>query len=843
MNLHFGRHHQFKLGFKRLAQTLLSGATIANASVSPETPSSSQTAVASFTPTRTTLRTPEGNAATTSFALQFGGNASLKRTAAFSQHVRKATLYLIKGKRKMYLTKVPLSVDSINRGDVFILVIPRYGGTEDGEQELTGAALYLWSGSECSIVKKAKGREIAIRIQDREWNRKATLEELDDGTESQAAQKFWNTLSGGQLSHQPEAIKSAQEGGDDSEHERKIEVQMSLYGVNQNAESLYLVSKGKSLSSKIVGSGTCYVLDCFDEIYVWVGRSAKDAEKHIAAAWAEELASAPDRPEDTEVFTEKETVEGVFFMEKFVDWAESNVTLEVKRLSNIAPKDKTRYVYDRGGLDVKKTEKIDVKNMFEPPAPPVSWDRVEGEEENFGGPPNPEMDRGRLDLKVWLAQTTEGQGRVEVAKAEYGYFYSQESYLILYRHLTGREGNEKEAMIAYFWIGADCKGTEQGIAAYMAAHLDKKLQARQIRVTEGKEPAHFLRIFRENSTPMIVRRGTRAEYNHTEKILYHVKGFNEDEVRVIETAWAVSSLSSADSFVASLKDRVFVWHGAGSFAFQRSVAANAAQRLAAEADKQVQEVEELEEPKVFWQKLAGSDKKNHQYTDDYGSSVPLRTMKKNFAGVYKCRLFRVSHIIHGNPSSEEISPFVQADLDPTGVYILDAFFSIFVWVGSEARSNYKDVRLGLETALEYADYVGMQESVRNLDRTNIRLTYSGNEPPVFKSAFIAFEDGGDDITGSTGFLNKLKKRGASKKKTAKVVDESAAEILEKFNKASYSFDELKKKDNLPLGVDPTHVEAYLSENDFKKHFKIDKDTFSSYPAWKQAELKKRAGLF
>lgn len=50
----------------------------------------------------------------------------------------------------------------------------------------------------------------------------------------------------------------------------------------------------------------------------------------------------------------------------------------------------------------------------------------------------------------------------------------------------------------------------------------------------------------------------------------------------------------------------------------------------------------------------------------------------------------------------EISPFSQVDLSPKHIYILDAFFEIYIIVGSHAQSQYTSFRNALDFAQEYA---------------------------------------------------------------------------------------------------------------------------------------------
>ncbi|KAJ3171867.1 hypothetical protein HK101_011218 [Irineochytrium annulatum] len=50
------------------------------------------------------------------------------------------------------------------------------------------------------------------------------------------------------------------------------------------------------------------------------------------------------------VYLERDVGESVMFMETFPDWNDG-VTIEVKAARNVKVKDKTRYIYDRGGRE------------------------------------------------------------------------------------------------------------------------------------------------------------------------------------------------------------------------------------------------------------------------------------------------------------------------------------------------------------------------------------------------------------------------------------------------------------------------------------------------------------
>lgn len=60
---------------------------------------------------------------------------------------------------------------------------------------------------------------------------------------------------------------------------------------------------------------------------------------------------------------------------------------------------------------------------------------------------------------------------------------------------------------------------------------------------------------------------------------------------------------------------------------------------------------------------------------------------------------------------------------------------------------------------------------------------------------------------------------------------------------TYTLEELQRRDKLPKTVDLANLEMYLSDADFVAAFGMDKETYKSTPKWKQAPLKKKAGLF
>jgi len=55
-----------------------------------------------------------------------------------------------------------------------------------------------------------------------------------------------------------------------------------------------------------------------------------------------------------------------------------------------------------------------------------------------------------------------------------------------------------------------------------------------------------------------------------------------------------------------------------------------------------------------------------------------------------------------NPQITELYPFKQADLLPSNIYILDAFFEMYIIVGARSQHQYAAFRNALDFAQEYA---------------------------------------------------------------------------------------------------------------------------------------------
>jgi len=143
--------------------------------------------------------------------------------------------------------------------------------------------------------------------------------------------------------------------------------------------------------------------------------------------------------------------------------------------------------------------------------------------------------------------------------------------------------------------------------------------------------------------------------------------------------------------------------------------------------------------------------------------------------------------------------------------ILDRYDYVFVWEGSRATKEEK-----FET-LQVVQYLNQQIGRENQP---IYLVKSKNEPLLFTSSFF----GWDSKLRFKQSIENLKE---------------VRDILNEYNRC-YTYQELKSKPNY---VDATKLETYLSEKEFQSLFGCTLEQFREKPSWKQADEKKRLGLF
>jgi gelsolin len=185
----------------------------------------------------------------------------------------RARLLHIKGKRKVRVTEVELSHKSLNSGDVFILD--------------AGLKILQWNGSKAGPQEKMKGAQLSRALAD-ERKGLPKISVLEETGKDLA--EFW-TVIGGQG-----PVKSAEEGGDDLEHEKATEKRLFQLSDASGKMEFKEVGKGAAIKRSMLDSNDVFILDTGAEVYAWIGKGSSKDEKKKAMQYAQEYLIKYKRP-------------------------------------------------------------------------------------------------------------------------------------------------------------------------------------------------------------------------------------------------------------------------------------------------------------------------------------------------------------------------------------------------------------------------------------------------------------------------------------------------------------------------------------------------------------------
>jgi len=404
----------------------------------------------------------------------------------------------------------------------------------------------------------------------------------------------------------------------------------------------------------------------------------------------------------------------------------------------------------------------------------------------------------------------------------------------------------------FFWLGNDCTVNEEGATAVMTIELDQE-KGPQIRVVLGKEPSCLLNIFNGSMVIHAGKRpapGIRSHFTDQSSIrLYCIRNEEETEACLLQVPAVCESLRSRSSFLLLLcsQGEIFIWHGCKANEGTRKTIAFAAQQLIENHPEEASignkteigltEMEEGDEPEVFWMALGGQE--------DYGSLIDAESdvstlMPRLFKLDATSDAFISQEIVCPSRSEKYNCPFpvLQDDLynvEQPAIFLLDSDTHCYIWFGwwpdadeneasvSRRRRWGEERRKAMESVVLYAQQVG-----RNLN--NIYVIYAGLEPESFIELFPYWVVQ-DDIT------DLQIDEGIEEDKLYLLTEE-----LVLFSKEFYTIDELRAKPP-PQGVDPTKLEKYLSPEEFLVVFKFHKETFYKLPGWQQVNWKKKLDLY
>jgi len=667
---------------------------------------------------------------------------------------------------------VPVASSSLNTGDSFILDM--------------GMTIYLWNGKNANKYEKAKGANLCQKIKDNERGGKARVVFMDEEPNNA---EFWGALGG--------QIEVTNEGESDAAAEKAAKAATKLFKVSDAAGSLEVTeiptNDGK-LTKDLLDTNDVFILDLGSQLFVWIGKGSNPSERKEGMMSAQKYLQQSGKPMHTPVSRVVEGAETPAFKGEFFQWD--------------PPKLPSGFGMNPNSSNVAKTpeqHEIDVAALAQ----------AKAEQECMA-------DDGSGKLQIWRIEDFK---KADVPEDLYGQFYGGDSYIILYTYMKG----SSEEYIIYFWQGRESSQDEKGASALLATELDDSMGGKpvQVRVVQGKEPAHFRQIFKGS---MIVHAGGKASgfknkqdadsYDTDGISLFHVKGNSDLDTCAVQVEEVAASLNSGDCFVLLTPSMMYEWQGSSSSSEEKAVASKCSAIL--QGDRGVTVVAEGEEPDEFWEAIGGKSEYSKFRPEELSCKPPRLFQCTNATGVFDVT---------------EVFNFAQEDLIDDDVMLLDVFTSVMLWVGSQ--SNEQEKKAALETAQKY---IAGANDGRD-DDCSLMMIKAGNEPPMFTMHFLGWDG---SLAEKNKFIDPYEaKLAAMKAANPEPVEEAPAPAPAPVAVVA-SFSDTKTLDELKSGcdgIDVTQKEKYLSDSDFQAVFGMDKAAFAGLPKWKQQAAKKKNGLF
>uniref|UniRef100_A0AAZ3R979 HP domain-containing protein n=1 Tax=Oncorhynchus tshawytscha TaxID=74940 RepID=A0AAZ3R979_ONCTS len=645
-----------------------------------------------------------------------------------------------------------------------------------------GKVIVQWNGPQSNRSEKLKAMLLAQDVRDRERGGRAQIGVVEGGDEEDSPElmKIMRAVLGQRLV--PDTVCLSPSVSDESGKLVVQEVAM------------------QPLTQDLLHSTECYIVDQGgSSVLVWKGKEASIEERRSALGRAVGFIKAKNYSSSTNVEVMAEGGESAMFKHLFISWTEKGQT---KGLGN---------VYTTGKIAKVEQVKFDVMELYARPELAAQQRMVDD-----------------ASGQIWRIEDLELR---ELHPSSFGQFYGGDCYLVLYTYKRA----SKLQYILYMWQGRHATQDEITSCAYQAVAMDNKYSGVpvQVRVVMGKEPRHFLAIFKGKLIIFEVRSSFIWQSGVTNPgpgaRLFQVRGTHEMNTRATEVPARSSSLNTNDVFLLKTDHTIYLWYGKGCSGDEREMAKAVADVLSRQ-DKQV--VMEGQEPAEFWVALGGKA----PYACD------KRLQKEETP--HSPRLFECSNQT-GRFRMTEVEDLTQEDLDQDDVMLLDTWEEIFLWIGRSA--NEYETKEACNSALEY---LRTHPAGRDPD-TPIISVKQGYEPLTFTGWFNAWDpqkwSGGSSYEemkqnlGDVASISQITVVSDSLTHSSNNVTNSTNyKRIKTFQMSHYVYIQCCNVVQKYLSLSS---QDYLSDVDLENLLGCSRSGFQRLPRWRQNDLKKKAGLF
>jgi len=580
-------------------------------------------------------------------------------------------LFRVKGKKNVQVKQVPVDISSMNKSDCFIL---------DGGKDHP-ILVYMPTGAR--KMEQFRAIQVANEIRDEDHAGNAEVEVVDQYTDNM--DKFFEMLGSGSQDEVPEG------SDDDAAVEEENNREIKLFKIED--EDVTEVS-GRPLKQDMLETDDSFLLIGGQAgNFVWLGKDSSKEERTKAMSTA--VAAGNGWAKSTKVVRVIEGTETAIFKQFFTHWNETdNPCAGLGR--SFAP----------GSIAEWNIEDLHLENRK----------RIA---KSAGSAIGFMPDDGLGEKTIWRV---EDMDLVEVEGDKQGFFFAGDSYVILYKY-----GDDKS--IVYFWQGSKTSTDEKGASAIHAARIDNVElggKAIQVRMVQGKEPRHFIKMF---GGSMVIFSGGKAsgfnnvhdrdEYDEDGVRMFRVRcASGESDARATQVDENASSLDSSDVFILETPSKTWIWSGQACVEEEVEQAVRLAGVVS--PGREVSQIKEGEEDDEFWETLGG--KAEYNTSDDINKPILLP------------RLFHVVAQPSGSIRAFEIFNFEQMDLVDDDVMFLDSGDEVYIWIGKD--STPEETGQALDLAKKYLD---ADPTERSSDNSTIITVKQGEEPAVFTGIFTSWE--------------------------------------------------------------------------------------------------------
>lgn len=264
---------------------------------------------------------------------------------------------------------------------------------------------------------------------------------------------------------------------------------------------------------------------------------------------------------------------------------------------------------------------------------------------------------------------------------------------------SGRKATE-----VYWWIGDEIPERVISGSEIFAQREAKNYGGNFVKLRQGKETPEFYQAL---GGIIIIRRGSSNKYD---SLAPHVLCARQQYGMLVfdEVDYSPSVLCSGFPYlISSPSGKVYLWKGRGSTAEEHGCAKLLGMEISMTGE--IEEVEDGDEPSSFLKVFDNC--KEIPHSADHWKLKPAynkysaRLFCATTSGRQQVRsftsFFLLPYFLLTSIQIIEILPFSQADLSPSAIYILDAFFEIYIVIGARAQAQYSAFHNALQFVQEY----------------------------------------------------------------------------------------------------------------------------------------------